>query len=70
MGSMSLVHWLVVLVIAVLLFGNRLPTIGKSLGEGIKNFKDGLNGNEKDKQNSQNTPNGTNSNNDNTKNQG
>lgn len=45
MGSMSLVHWLVVLGIALLLFGNRLPGLGKSLGEGIRNFKSGL-GNE------------------------
>jgi sec-independent protein translocase protein TatA len=48
MGSMSLMHWLIVLVVAVLLFGNRLPGIGKSLGEGIKNFKDGLGGEGKD----------------------
>jgi sec-independent protein translocase protein TatA len=44
MGSMSLIHWLVVFGIALLLFGNRLPTIGKSLGSGIRNFKAGLNG--------------------------
>jgi sec-independent protein translocase protein TatA len=44
MGSMSLVHWLVVLGVALLLFGNRLPTLGKSLGSGIRNFKSGLNG--------------------------
>jgi sec-independent protein translocase protein TatA len=49
MGSMSLVHWLVVLGIALLLFGNRLPTIGKSLGSGIRNFKSGLNGDDEDK---------------------
>lgn len=48
MGSMSLVHWLVVLGIALLLFGNRLPGLGKSLGEGIRNFKGGLNGDDKD----------------------
>jgi sec-independent protein translocase protein TatA len=50
MGSMSIMHWLVVLAVVVLLFGNRLPGVGKSLGEGIKNFKDGLNG-DKDKKN-------------------
>jgi len=48
MGSFSLVHWLVVLAIAVIIFGNRLPGLGKSLGEGIRNFKSGLNGNEDD----------------------
>ena len=46
MGSLSLVHWLVVLAIALLLFGNRLPSLGKSLGEGICNFNGGLGNNE------------------------
>jgi sec-independent protein translocase protein TatA len=44
MGSFGLGHWLVVLVIVLLLFGaGRLSDIGKGLGEGIKNFKKGLN---------------------------
>jgi sec-independent protein translocase protein TatA len=43
MGGLSPVHWLVVLVIVLLLFGaGRLADIGKGLGEGIKNFKKGL----------------------------
>ena len=43
MGSMSPVHWLIVLVIVLLLFGaGRVADIGKGLGEGIKNFKKGL----------------------------
>ncbi len=33
---------IVILVIALLLFGTRLPAVGKSLGEGIKAFKKGL----------------------------
>ncbi len=32
----------IILLIAVLLFGNRLPGIGRSIGEGIRNFKKGL----------------------------
>lgn len=36
-------HWVVVAVIALLLFGpKKLPELGKGIGEGIKNFKDGL----------------------------
>jgi sec-independent protein translocase protein TatA len=36
-----------VLIIVVVLFGaSRLPQIGKGLGEGIKNFKKGLKGDE------------------------
>ena len=40
MGQFSLMHWLVVLVIVVLLFGvKRLPELGTGLGEAISNFK-------------------------------
>lgn len=34
---------LVIFGIALLLFGNRLPQIGRSLGEGIRGLKKGLN---------------------------
>ena len=34
---------LIVLVIAVLLFGKRLPEVGRSLGKGLMEFKKGLN---------------------------
>lgn len=38
-------HWIVLLLIALLLFGpTRLANIGKGLGEGIRNFKKGLDG--------------------------
>ena len=38
-------HILVVLVVALLLFGGKkLPELGKGLGEGWKGFKDGLSG--------------------------
>lgn len=35
---------LVVLLVAVLLFGKRLPEVGRSLGKGIIEFKKGLRG--------------------------
>jgi len=39
----------VVLVIVLILFGpKRLPGLGKSLGESIKNFKKGLDGGDED----------------------
>ncbi len=45
MGSMSLWHWLVVILILAVLFGpSRIPQLGKGLGEGIRNFKKGLEG--------------------------
>src|SRR4051812_18094994 len=43
MGGLSLTHLLIVLIIALLLFGaGRVSEIGKGLGEGIRNFKKGL----------------------------
>ena len=48
MGSFSLVHWIIVLVIVVLIFGTkRLPNIGKDLGDAMRGFKKGLHGDEK-----------------------
>lgn len=42
-------HLIIVLVIVLLLFGpNRLPTLGKSVGEAIRGFKKGLDGDEID----------------------
>lgn len=35
-------HMLVLLVVALLLFGKRLPEVGRSLGKGISEFKKGL----------------------------
>jgi sec-independent protein translocase protein TatA len=45
MGSFSLFHWLVLLVVIMLLFGpSRLPSIGKNIGEAIRGLKQGLAG--------------------------
>jgi len=35
-------EWVVVLVVALLLFGTRLPGVARSLGRGITEFKKGL----------------------------
>jgi len=43
MGSFSIWHWLIVLVIVVLLFGrNRIPAVMGDLAKGIKAFKSGM----------------------------
>ena len=43
MGRIGFAEILVILVVALLLFGaGRIADIGKGLGEGIKNFKKGL----------------------------
>jgi sec-independent protein translocase protein TatA len=41
MGSVGLPELLIILMIVILIFGaNRLPELGKSIGKGIRNFKD------------------------------
>ncbi|MGL4996651.1 MAG: Sec-independent protein translocase subunit TatA [Deefgea sp.] len=43
MGSFSIWHWLVVLVIIILVFGTKkLGSIGKDVGSAVKGFKDGI----------------------------
>ncbi len=43
MGSLSVWHWLIVLVIVVLVFGTKkLGSVGKDLGSAVKGFKDGM----------------------------
>jgi len=50
MGSFSIWHWVVVLVVVVLIFGTKkLRGVGKDLGEGIQGFKEGLKGKDDDK---------------------
>jgi TatA/E family protein of Tat protein translocase len=45
MGEFSIFHWLVVLAIILILFGGRkIPEVMKGLGEGIRNFKEGMSG--------------------------
>ena len=40
MGEFSIWHWLVVIGVALLLFGpSKFADLGKGLGEGIRNFK-------------------------------
>lgn len=47
MGSFSIWHWLIVLVVVVLVFGTKkLGNIGSDLGKAVKGFKDGVKGEE------------------------
>lgn len=41
-------EWIVIAAIGLLLFGKRLPEVGRSLGKGIVEFKKGLKGIEDD----------------------
>ena len=43
MGSLSIGHWLIVLVVVMLIFGTKkLGNIGSDLGKAVKGFKDGI----------------------------
>ena len=45
MGSFSVWHWLIVLLIVALVFGTKkLRNIGSDLGGAVKGFKDGMKG--------------------------
>ena len=42
-GSLGMGELLVILAIVVLIFGvNKIPQLGKGLGEGIRNFRDSM----------------------------
>jgi len=51
MGSLSPIHWLLVIIVLLLVFGpTRLAGAGKGLGEGIRAFKKGLSEDEEKQQ--------------------
>jgi len=42
-GAMQPMHWLIIIAVGLLLFGpSKLAELGKGLGSGIKQFKEGL----------------------------
>jgi sec-independent protein translocase protein TatA len=50
MGSLSIGHWVIVLLIVVLVFGTKkLSNMGSDLGKAVKGFKDGVKGDEETK---------------------
>jgi sec-independent protein translocase protein TatA len=43
MGSLSIWHWLIVLLVVVMVFGTKkLRNLGSDLGSAVKGFKDGM----------------------------
>jgi sec-independent protein translocase protein TatA len=50
-GGFSAIHWIVVLLIVVLIFGTKkLRSFGSDLGGAVKGFKDGMKGDDEAKQ--------------------
>lgn len=55
-GNLGTMELLIILAIGLLLFGRRLPEVGKSLGKGIVEFKRGLKGIEEEVDTHSSTP--------------
>jgi len=56
-GSLGLPELLIILVIIIVIFGaKKLPDLGRSLGEGIKNFKGSVSNKDKDNHDDKNAP--------------
>jgi sec-independent protein translocase protein TatA len=50
MGSFSIWHWLIVLVVVLLIFGTKkLRNVGSDLGGAVKGFKEGMKSADDDK---------------------
>lgn len=51
MGTFSIWHWLIVLVVVLILFGGagKIPRLMRDMGQGINAFKRGLKEDDKDK---------------------
>ena len=47
MGSLSIWHWLIVLLVVMLVFGTKkIGNMGADIGKAVKGFKDGVKGDE------------------------
>ena len=45
MGEFSPIHWVIIALIILLLFGGKkIPEMMRGMGEGIRSFKEGMNG--------------------------
>lgn len=45
MGSFSVWHWLIVLIVIMLVFGtNKISHLGSDLGKAVRGFKEGMKG--------------------------
>lgn len=49
-------EWIIILIVAILIFGKRLPEVMKSLGRGIVEFKKGVKGVEEEVEDASNKP--------------
>lgn len=47
-GSIGGYEWLIILIVALLLFGRRLPEVMRGLGGGVREFRKGIDGSDDD----------------------
>ena len=55
-GMPGLTEWIIIGALGLLIFGKRLPEVGRSLGKGIVEFKRGLKGIEDDVESASDKP--------------
>ena len=56
LGMPGAAEWIIIAAFGLLIFGKRLPEVGRSLGKGIVEFKKGLKGIEDDVEDQSNKP--------------
>src|SRR5829696_7269146 len=56
LGMPGLTEWIIIGALGLLIFGKRLPEVGRSLGKGIVEFKKGLKGIDDDIEDQSNKP--------------
>lgn len=56
LGMPGVTEWIIIAAFGLLIFGKRLPEVGRSLGRGIVEFKKGLKGIEDDVEQSSSKP--------------
>ncbi len=56
LGVIGMPEWVLIIAVVLLIFGGRkIPELMRGMGQGIREFKDGMNGNTADKKEEEKT---------------